>query len=111
MEAGDFRCQSFCGMEDSMERFFDMPTDFRVTKVKRDASQGVQDPHTHPYYEIFYLINGDCTFFINHNIYKLNQGDLVIIPKGEIHNSTYPEKGSSERFVISFVKYSQMADN
>ena len=54
-----------------MERFFDMPVDFRVTKVKRDASQGVQDPHTHPYYEIFYLINGDCTFFINHNIYKL----------------------------------------
>lgn len=85
-----------------MERFFDMPMDFRVTKVKRDASQGVQDPHTHPYYEIFYLINGDCTFFINHNIYKLNQGDLVIIPKGEIHNSTYPERGSSERFVINF---------
>ena len=49
-----------------MKRFFDMPADFRVTKVKRDASQGVQDPHTHPYYEIFYLINGDCTFFINH---------------------------------------------
>ena len=85
-----------------MERLFDMPTDFKVSKVKRDATQKIQEPHIHPYYEIFYLINGDCTFFLNHNIYQLNKGDMVIVPKGEIHNATYPERGTSERFVVCF---------
>lgn len=85
-----------------MEKLFDMPTDFKVYKVKRDASQKIQEPHIHPYYEIFYLINGDCTFFLNHNIYQLNRGDLVIVPKGEIHNATYPELGTSERYVVCF---------
>lgn len=85
-----------------MEKFFDMPTDFKVSKVRRDATQKIQEPHTHPYYEIFYLINGDCTFFLNHNIYQLNKGDMVIVPKGEIHNATFPEHGTSERFVVCF---------
>lgn len=81
---------------------FDMPEDFKVSRVKRDITQQQQPPHIHPYYEIFYLVNGDCTFFINHNIYKLNRGDLVIVPAGEIHKSTYPEKGVSERLVVCF---------
>lgn len=80
----------------------DMPKDFKISKVKRDSTHVKQSPHVHPYYEIFYLINGDCTFFIGHNIYKLDRGDLVIVPAGEMHKSTYPEQGYSERFVVSF---------
>lgn len=80
----------------------DMPSDFKIAKVRRENTDTKQSSHIHPYYEIFYLINGDCTFFIDHNIYKLNRGDLVIVPAGEIHKSTYPETGYSERFVVSF---------
>ena len=83
--------------------FFDIPQDFKIYKIKRDATSNFyQQSHTHPYYEVFYLINGDCTFFINHNIYKLNRGDLVIVPVGEIHKSTLPHEGYSERFVLTF---------
>lgn len=85
-----------------MEKLCDMPSDFRVTKVKRDSTQKLQEPHVHPYYEILYLVNGDCTFFMNHSIYKLDRGDMVIVPKGDIHNATYPDKGTSERFVVCF---------
>lgn len=81
---------------------FDMPNDFKISKVKRTADDRVQPVHMHPYYEVFYLINGDCTFFIDHNIYRLNKGDLVIVPAGELHKSTYPEKGFSERYVLCF---------
>lgn len=85
-----------------MKHLCDMPTDFKISKVKRDRSQKQQHAHIHPYYEMFYLINGDCTFFIGHNIYQLNQGDLVVVPQGEIHKSTYPQVGASERFVVCF---------
>jgi AraC-like DNA-binding protein len=81
---------------------FSQATDFKISKVRRDSTDKVQLTHVHTYYEIFYLINGDCTFFIDHNIYKLNKGDLVIVPAGELHRSTYPEMGYSERFVVSF---------
>lgn len=81
---------------------YDMPNDFKISKIRRDRNSKKQTSHMHPYYEIFYLINGDCTFFINHNIYKLNRGDLVIVPEGELHKSTYPELGYSERFVLCF---------
>lgn len=84
-------------------KFSDMPTDFKISKVKRDASKKViQESHIHPYYEIFYLVNGDCTFFINHDIYKLNKGDLVIVPEGELHKSTYPQRGFSEQYCLCF---------
>ena len=85
-----------------MDYLFDMPTDFKVYKIKRDKSSGSQPAHTHPYYEIFYLINGDCTFFIDHNIYKLNRGDLIIVPQGELHKSSFPQHGISERYVLCF---------
>ena len=88
---------------DGVELFyylFDMPTDFKVYKIKRDKSSGSQPAHTHPYYEIFYLINGDCTFFIDHNIYKLNRGDLIVVPQGELHKSSFPQHGCSERYVL-----------
>ena len=85
-----------------MDYLFDMPTDFKVYKIKRDKSSGSQPAHTHPYYEIFYLINGDCTFFIDHNIYKLNRGDLIVVPQGELHKSSFPQHGCSERYVLCF---------
>lgn len=87
-----------------MEYLSDMPTDFKIYKVKRDKSSKTQPTHAHPYYEIFYLLNGDCTFFVDHNIYKLNKGDLVIVSAGELHKSTFPQVGSSERYVVCFRK-------
>ncbi len=81
----------------------DMETDYKVYKVRRNAKESKQQAkHVHPYYEIFYLLNGDCTFFIDHNIYKLSQGDLVIVPAGTIHKSTFPTQGYSDRFVVCF---------
>lgn len=48
--------------------------------------------HVHPFYDITYLINGECTCFVNHSIYKLSKGDLIIIPPGDIHRSTFHGK-------------------
>lgn len=83
-------------------KYSDMPESFRIYKVRRDGTHIVQTSHIHPYYEIMYLLSGDCTFFIDHDVYKIGKGDLVIVPKGALHRSTYPEKGYSERVVLSF---------
>lgn len=80
----------------------DMPTDFKIDKIKREASFRMNSSHVHPFYDVTYLLNGECTCFVNHNIYKLTKGDLIIIPPGDIHRSTFHGKIQNERFVLSF---------
>ena len=70
----------------------DMPTDFKIDRITREAG----------FYDITYLISGECTCFVNHSIYKLSKGDLIIIPPGDIHRSTFHGKIPVERFVLSF---------
>lgn len=80
----------------------DMPTDFKIDKITREAGFKMKTPHVHPFYDITYLISGECTCFVNHNIYRLSKGDLIIIPPGEIHRSTFQGSTSVERYVLSF---------
>ena len=84
--------------------FQDMSKDFDIKRIKRSntsCSTGV-GAHVHPFNEIFYLSSGECTSFIDHNIYKFGKGDLVIVPSGCLHRTTYNGKGMHERIVISF---------
>ena len=84
--------------------FQDMPRDFDIKKIKKSntISKSNCEPHVHPFHEIFYLSNGECTSCIDHNIYKFGKGDLVIVPGGCLHKTIYTGKGLHERIVISF---------
>ena len=73
----------------------DMPTDFKIDRITREAGFQMKTSHV-------YLINGECTCFVNHSIYKLSKGDLIIIPPGDIHRSTFHGKIPVERYVLSF---------
>lgn len=80
----------------------DMPTDFKIDRMKRDPHFKMKTSHAHPFYDVTYLISGECTCFVNHSIYKMSKGDLIIIPPGDIHRSTFHGKDQVERFVLSF---------
>ena len=84
--------------------FQDMSKDFDIKKIRRSntISESNCEPHVHPFHEIFYLYSGECTSFIDHNIYKFGKGDLVIVPGGCLHKTVYTGKGIHERIVISF---------
>ena len=45
--------------------------------------------HYHPDYEVYYLTEGRCRYFIGSKTYQLNQGDIVVIPPGIIHKVIY----------------------
>ena len=72
----------------------DMPTDFKIDRITREAGFQMKTSHVHPFYDI--------TYFVNHSIYKLSKGDLIIIPPGDIHRSTFHGKIPVERYVLSF---------
>lgn len=80
----------------------DTSNKFSISKIKRDASFSMKTTHYHSYHELFYLISGECNMFVNHNIYKLKSGDMVIIPSGEIHKTNYRASGTNQRVAINF---------
>lgn len=56
--------------------------------------------HYHDTWEIYYLTQGSCRYFIGNKTYKLDTGDLVVIPPGVIHNVFY-ESNTHSRMLIN----------
>lgn len=43
------------------------------------------DFHYHDIYEIYYLFSGKVNYLINHSIYDVNEGDIILIKKQDLH--------------------------
>lgn len=80
----------------------DKKINFDITQVKGKAYAEMKDAHYHPYYEFYYLLSGTRKIFINDTIYSVKKGDLIIIPKGELHRTTYIGGETHERIVMDF---------
>jgi AraC-like DNA-binding protein len=59
--------------------------------VKKIGKARVQKstPHYHNAYEIHYFLDGEITFFIRDQSYKIKKGDILIIDTYEMHNPVY----------------------
>lgn len=56
--------------------------------------------HYHDSFEIYYLKEGFCNYFIGDAIYTVEPGDIVLIPKGLIHKTNY-DKTPHTRLLIN----------
>ena len=65
----------------------------------RCGSESTQ--HYHSDYEIYYLLSGECKYFIDKSTFDIEPGDLVIIPSSVIHKTNYPNDPHS-RLLINF---------
>ncbi len=59
--------------------------------------------HYHGTFEIYYLKEGICHYFIGNTSFEVTAGDLVIIPVGTIHRTQYSSKPCT-RLLINFSK-------
>lgn len=77
--------------------------EFTYSRVKRVPYAEVAEEHYHFNHEIYYLCSGTRKFFINDKVYTASGGDLLMIPKGEIHKTTYfATDEEHERIAITF---------
>lgn len=67
--------------------------------------------HYHPHYEIYFLKDGKCKYFIDDRSYDMEAGDIVFIKKGAIHRANYSEAAHSrllinctDEFVPEFIR-------
>lgn len=45
--------------------------------------------HYHNLFEIYYMKEGNCSYFIDNKVYEIQTGDIVLIPDGVIHKTNY----------------------
>jgi len=61
--------------------------------------------HYHNLFEIYYITDGTCTYFVDDKTYKLKKGDIIIIPGGIIHNTEYVNSVHSRILINCSEKY------
>ncbi len=71
---------------------------------RRIARPGVMhDVHFHNKYEIYYLEKGRVRYFVGSNIYLLEEGDMIFVPKNVFHKTdSSHSQNDVERILISF---------
>jgi len=58
--------------------------------------------HYHDQYEIYYLLSGERSYFIEDRVYQVNKGSLVLIDTNVVHRTIDRGKPNHERLLINF---------
>ncbi len=55
--------------------------------------------HYHNLFEIYFLEEGSCHYFIDNDTYDVEAGDIVLIPEGIIHKTVYRDSDAKRRLI------------
>lgn len=66
-----------------------MDSGIHIQKINN--SLPAQSPHSHEYFQIYYVLKGSLTHIVNNNTFTLNKGDVFIIPPKCTHNICQPK--------------------
>lgn len=58
--------------------------------------------HIHYFYEILFFVKGTVNYTVESETYRLNEGDIVVIPPGRYHFATVDLSVPYERYVLKF---------
>lgn len=75
---------------------------FMLERVKSKIVWDMTGSHRHSCHELYFLLSGTRRYFIGHSIYNVKAGDLVIIPRNELHRTTSRTQQNYDRILIYF---------
>ncbi len=88
-----------------MRHLEDVPSDINgIVLFKNKAVRGkdMLEMHSHTYHELYFLLSGERRYFVGHEIYDVEPGNLVVIPGDTLHRTTSPARRGYERYVLYF---------
>ena len=62
--------------------------------------KSMSDFHYHDRYEIYYLFSGNVRYLINHHLFDINEGDIVLIKNNELHMTQRLNEANGENIKI-----------
>lgn len=82
---------------------FEADSRIDISKVLSKEGNSMAQMHAHGFHELYFLISGKRRYFIGHTIYDVSPGNLVVIPKTELHRT---DGKRYDRYLISFYEES-----
>ncbi len=79
-----------------------IPEAFGVEECTREAWDLFKGTHAHNCYELYYLRNGEITYFIEEKPLPVRQGELVLIPPGIDHKTLPFRETAHSRILVYF---------
>ena len=73
-----------------------------IEKSYEKSAMDMSSSHSHSCYELYFLLSGERRYLVGHKIYNVKPGELVIIPKKELHRTTSLNNNGYERYVVYF---------
>ena len=61
---------------------------FFINKDRDSTFDGV-NRDVHDLFEIYYMVDGECEYYIGGRIYEVISGDVILIPAGVLHENSY----------------------
>ena len=69
---------------------------------KPDLSEERFKEHFHTTYEFLYFVRGNADYMVEHRLYNIKPGSLLIAKPGEYHNIVFRSDEPYERYVLRF---------
>lgn len=76
---------------------------YEIERCRREAWTIFKGMHVHDCYELYYLVDGEITYFVEDKIYTVRQGDFILIPPGVIHK-TLPYRRRDHTRILIYLK-------
>jgi len=73
--------------------------------IEHDSAQrgkGSVCMHEHSVYEVYYLVSGKRRYLMQHTVYDVEPGNLIFVPKKQLHRATSETKVGYDRYVLYF---------
>ena len=81
--------------------------DFEDFKIMRRTHTGLREEaqrRFHRFHELYYILEGKCSVLIGRRIYRLQAGDVAVIPARTLHKTDYLSSGPNTKYVISLTE-------
>ncbi|WP_159885158.1 helix-turn-helix domain-containing protein [Paenibacillus puerhi] len=75
---------------------------FSIQHMQRTGASFMPRPHTHPAYELYYLLQGERVYFMNGQVYTAQKGDMVVVLPNDLHSTASSSLAQFERVLINF---------
>lgn len=77
---------------------------FEISIVDREAVHSMEFAHSHSFYELFLLIEGECEMLVGDSTHLLTSNSLYFIPTNTPHQTHYATGVTSKRLNIEFAE-------
>lgn len=75
---------------------------FSIQQMRRSGYNTMPRPHSHSFYELYYLLDGERVYFMNGKVYTAAKGDLVVVVPQDLHSTASSQIEEVERILVQF---------